>query len=53
MVLYNAVVLPHLDYCSVVWANCTKKLQTDSKTMVCESYYRYLPEHQAAFLELN
>ena len=27
MVLYNAVVLPHLDYCSVVWANCTKKLQ--------------------------
>ena len=28
MVLYNAVALPHLDYCSVVWANCTKKLQT-------------------------
>ena len=28
MVLYNAVVLPHLDYCSVVWANCTKKFQT-------------------------
>ena len=27
MVLYNAVVLPHLDYCLVVWANCTKKLQ--------------------------
>ena len=27
MALYNAVVLPHMDYCSVVWANCTKKLQ--------------------------
>ena len=28
IVLYNAVVLPHLDYCLVASANCTKKLQT-------------------------
>ena len=55
MVLYNAVVLPHLDYCSVVWANCTKKLQTRLEKLLNygESYYRYLPEYQAAFLELN
>ncbi len=25
--LYNAMVLPHLDYCSVVWQECSKKLQ--------------------------
>ena len=25
--LFNAIVLPHLDYCCVVWANCTKELQ--------------------------
>ena len=25
--LYNALVLPHLDYCSVVWHECTKDLQ--------------------------
>ena len=26
--VYNAVVLPHLDYCSTVWQECSKKLQT-------------------------
>ena len=25
--VYNALVLPHLDYCSVVWQECTKELQ--------------------------
>ena len=25
--LYKALVLPHLDYCSVVWQECTKDLQ--------------------------
>ena len=25
--LFNAIALPHLDYCSVVWANCSKELQ--------------------------
>ena len=25
--LYNALVLPHLDYCSVVWQECAKDLQ--------------------------
>ena len=24
--VYNAIVLPHLDYCSVVWLDCSKKL---------------------------
>ena len=26
--VYNAVVLPHLDYCSTVWQECSNKLQT-------------------------
>lgn len=25
--IYNAIVLPHLKYCSVVWQNCTKDLR--------------------------
>ena len=25
--VYNPLVLPHLDYCSVVWQECTKELQ--------------------------
>ena len=25
--VYNALVLPHLDYCSVVWQECTNELQ--------------------------
>ena len=25
--IYNALVLPHLDYCGVVWQECTKSLQ--------------------------
>ena len=25
--VYNALVLPHLDYCSVIWQECTKELQ--------------------------
>ena len=25
--IYNALVLPHLDYCSVVWQECTTSLQ--------------------------
>ena len=25
--VYNALVLPHLDYCSVVWQECVKELQ--------------------------
>ena len=24
--IYNAIVLPHMDYCSVVWLDCSKKL---------------------------
>ena len=24
--IYNAIVLPHLDYCSVVWLECSQKL---------------------------
>ena len=26
--MYNALVLPHLDYCSVVWMECAQELQT-------------------------
>ena len=26
--LFQAFVLPHADYCAVVWQECTKKLQT-------------------------
>ena len=26
-VLYNALVQPHFDYCSLVWTNCTQDLQ--------------------------
>ena len=29
--LYNALVLPHLDYCSVVWQECTKELRQKKK----------------------
>jgi len=25
--LYNALVLPHMDYCSVVWQNCSRELR--------------------------
>ena len=25
--IYNAIVLPHLDYCSVVWQECSLELQ--------------------------
>ena len=24
--IYNAMVLPHLDYCSVMWQECTKEV---------------------------
>ena len=26
--IYNALVLPHLDYCSVVWMECAQELRT-------------------------
>jgi len=26
--IYNAMVLPHLDYCSVVWQECMKDLRS-------------------------
>jgi hypothetical protein len=26
--MYNALVLPHLDYCSVVWKECAQELRT-------------------------
>lgn len=25
--IYNAMILPHLDYCSVVWQECTRDLR--------------------------
>ena len=27
--IYNALVLPHLDYCSVVWQECTKSCKVE------------------------
>ena len=35
--VYNAVVLPHLNYCSTVWQECSNKLQT--KILIND--YRY------------
>ena len=28
LTIYNALVQPHFDYCSVVWGNCKKSLST-------------------------
>jgi len=39
--IYNAMVLPHLDYCSVLWQECTKDLRKQLervRTMVCTPY---------------
>ena len=27
--IYNAIVLPHLDYCSTVWLECSRKLRLE------------------------
>ena len=29
--LYNALVLPHTDYCSVIWTDCSQLLQTKTE----------------------
>ena len=36
--LYTSMVLPHLDYCSVVWNDCNAGLCNRARTMPCASF---------------
>ena len=44
--IYNAMVLPHLDYCSVVWQECTMELRRrwrEFRIMGCDSSFLSRP----------
>ena len=36
--VYNAIVLPHLEYCSVVWGNYSKLSKTELLALSVESH---------------
>ena len=35
--LYNALVLPHMDYCSVIWQKCSRELRQKLEKRECRT----------------
>lgn len=56
--LYNAMILPHLSYCNIVWGNCAsyllqKLFLLQKRAIRAITKYNFLAHTKKLFLKLN